>query len=281
MSELMTVQKKKVSDFRSLLEQMKGQLATALPRHLRADRMIRVVMTSVQRTPKLLDCTRESLIGCIVQAAQLGLEPDGLLGHAYLIPYKTTCTLVIGYKGLLKLARQSGELSTISVVAVYAKDKFEFVRGDDEKITHVPATIPLDAKGQPDLSWDPGSLTHVYAIARLKDGAVQREVMDVGEIEQVRRRSKASGDGPWVTDYAEMAKKTVLRRLCKLLPSSVEAAQAVALDELADAGVSQSLDNALDIGVVESVPVEDAAPPKTLDDLAKKANAASSAEASL
>lgn len=269
MSEMMTVQKQKVTDLRSLLEKMKGQLAMALPTHMRADRMIRVVLTSVQKTPQLLDCTRESFIGAIVQAAQLGLEPDGLLGHAYLIPYKRNCQLVIGYKGLLKLARQSGELSSLSAVAVYAKDKFEFTRGDDERIVHVPATIPI-VEGKPDLNWDPGPLTHVYAIARLKDGSVQREVMDVGEIEMIRRRSKASGDGPWVTDYVEMAKKTVLRRLCKLLPASVERLEkAVALDEQVDAGLGQTFE---DIGVVESEPAPPAeeAKPKTLDDLAKK-----------
>lgn len=278
MGEMVTVQTRKVQDFRGLLDKMKGQLALALPRHIRADRMIRVVLTSVQKTPALLDCTRESLLGAILQASQLGLEPDGLLGHAYLIPYKRNCQLVIGYKGLIKLARQSGELSSLTAVAVFAKDKFEFARGDEEKIVHIPAQLPL-VEGKPDLNWDPGPLTHVYAIARLKDGAIQREVMDVGEIEMIRARSKASGDGPWKTDYVEMAKKTVLRRLCKLLPASVEHLEkAVALDEQVDAGLDQTFEP-LDIGPVNSEPV---AEPKTLDDLVKKnATPATSEDAGL
>lgn len=256
MSELVPIQKKVVS-FRETLDKMKGQLAHALPSHLKVDRMIRVVLTSVQRTPKLLDCTRESLLGCIVQAAQLGLEPDGLLGHAYLIPYKTTCQLVIGYRGMLKLARQSGELSTIKAVAVHAGDAFEYDLGLHERLDHIPARRPLK-DGRPDLDWSPGPLIAVYAVARLKDGTVQFDVMDVGDVEKIRRRSKAANDGPWITDYEAMACKTVLRRLCKLLPASVELAQAVSLDERVDAGLPQEIEVvSTDISVPEVVGPEE------------------------
>jgi recombination protein RecT len=268
LTELVSL-RQKVETFRGLLEKMKPQLAHALPSHVRADRMARVVLTSVQRVPQLLDCTQTSLLACIVQASQLGLEPDGLLGHAYLIPYGKTCQLVVGYKGLIKLARQSGELSTIHAAAVHVKDAWAYHRGDAEQILHTPAMRPLTADGKPDMEWDPGPLVAVYAIARLKDGSVQREVMDAGDVEKIRRRSKAANHGPWVTDFEEMAKKTVLRRLCKTLPASVELQKAVTLDEQVDAGLHQELEIE-----VAAEPVQGGAP-QTLEDLTREQEPAS------
>lgn len=238
----------KVNTFRDLLEKMKPQMALALPKHVKADRLARIVLTCVQKTPGLLECTRESLLGCVIQAAQLGLEPDGTLGHAYLIPYKTTCTLIPGYKGLLKLARQSGEISSITAHVVHAADEFRYSFGLDETLVHIPAVPPADA----DENWDPGVMAYVYAVARLKDGTKQFDVMDRWEVNRIRSRSRASNAGPWVTDYEEMAKKTVLRRLCKMLPASVELQTAVALDERADAGIAQELENVIDVQAVAS-----------------------------
>lgn len=245
---------KRVADFRGLLQALKPQLEMALPRHVKADRLARVVLTSVQKVPDLLDCTRESLLGCIMTAAQLGLEPDGTLGHAYLIPFNDRragvkiCTLIIGYKGLLKLARQSGEISSISAHVVRAGDKFSFRFGLQEKLQHTPQAPPADAEA----TWKPGPVIAVYAVAVLKDGTRQFDVMYRYEVEAIRARSKSGNNGPWVTDWDEMAKKTVLRRLSKLLPASVELQTAVALDERADAGVSQELSAAVDVSAVES-----------------------------
>ena len=254
----------RVATFRGTLEKLKPQIALALPKHVKADRLARIVLTSVQKTPDLLACTQESLLGCVIQAAQLGLEPDGMLGHAYLIPYKNkgvmTCQLLVGYKGMLKLARQSGEIASISAHVVYSKDDFEFGFGLDETLSHRPATPPLvmqkneetgDEFEIVDPSWDPGTIIAAYAVAKLKDGTKQFDVMYRYEIESVRERSKAATSGPWVTDFPEMAKKTVLRRLCKMLPASVELQTAVALDERADAGVGQELENVIDIAVAD------------------------------
>lgn len=232
----------KVADVRGLLLKSKDQLAMALPRHLTVDRMLRVVMTSVQKTPKLLDCSRQSLMAAVMQAAQLGLEPDGLLGQAYLIPYGNKVTLIPGYKGLLKLARNSGEISTIQAHAVYANDKFIFHYGLEPKLEHTPTGD------------DPGQVMAFYAVARLKDGSTQFEVMWKRQVDEIRKRSRSSDDGPWVTDYAEMGKKTVLRRLCKMLPSSVELQRAVALDEQAEAGITQDLENVIDISSEQTEP---------------------------
>jgi recombination protein RecT len=242
---------KKIDNVRALLEKSKSQIALALPRHLSADRMLRIAMTSIRRTPKLASCSQQSLLGAIMQAAQLGLEPDGVLGHAYLVPFKDEVQLIIGYKGLIDLARRSGQISTIFARVVHAADQFEFSYGLDETLQHIPTR---DA--------DPGELVTVYAVARLKDGGQQFEVMTKREIDQIRAQSRAADDGPWVTHYEEMAKKTVLRRLCKMLPASVELARAVALDERADLGLPQQLEDIVDGEII----AEKGKP--TLDDVA-------------
>jgi recombination protein RecT len=231
-SEPKAVAKKPIDTFRDLLERLKPQIAMALPKHIDINRMIRICLTTIQRTPKLLECTQESLLGCLFQCVQLGLEPDGLLGHAYLVPYGKACTLIVGYKGLLKLARQSDEVESISARVVCEKDVFEYEFGLDEKLIHKPSHEE-----------DPGPITFVYAIFRLKGGGHHMDVMSVGEVERIRERSKAGKDGPWVTDWAEMAKKTVLRRASKMAPASIEdLARAVAIDSRSEAGIPPSLD---------------------------------------
>lgn len=232
-----------VQNLRSLLEKAKPQIAMALPRHITADRMIRVALTSIQKTPKLLECDQISLLGCIVQAAQLGLEPDGITGFAYLVPFWnsakkiTEVQLIPGYKGLMNLARRSGEIGAIEARVVYQKDKFDFAFGLKPILVHVPYQ-----------NADSGSITHVYAIAHFKDGSMpQYDVMTLEDIDKIRNRSKAKTAGPWVTDFEEMAKKTVIRRLLKYAPTSVEVQSAIALDERAEAGIPQDLSAVVDV----------------------------------
>ena len=258
-TQLSPVQKK-AAGIRDLLAKARDQIAVALPRHMTAERMVRVTMTAVQRTPALLDCEPLSLIGAIVQASQLGLEPDGVLGHAYLVPFNNHKTgrkevqLIPGYKGLVELTRRSGQISTINAYCVYAEDQFDFAYGLHPKLSHVPSDKD-----------DPGPMIAVYAVCRLRDGGVQFEVMWRKQIDRIRLGSKAKDNGPWVTHYDEMAKKTVLRRLCKLLPVSVELQRAVALYEHADAGVSQHMATAVDFGTL-SLPE----PASRLDELTNR-----------
>lgn len=237
----------KIGTFRDVLDKMKGQLALALPKHLDVDRMLRIVFTTVQRTPALLDCTQESLLGCIVQCAQLGLEPDGLLGHAYLIPFmnrkaepkpRLECQLIIGYKGLLKLARQSGEIASVSARIVNQKDFFEYEYGLNEKLRHIPYMVK-DAKD------DAGLPIFAYAVFRLKDGSYHFDVMGFQEIEAIREASPSGKSPAWNDHWDEMAKKTVIRRASKMSPASVEdrMARAISLDERADAGLPQQLED--------------------------------------
>jgi len=236
MSEIVALDKR-VATVRGLLEKSKPQIALALPRHLSADRMLRIAMTSIQRTPKLLECNEISLVGAIIQAAQLGLEPDGVLGYAYLVPYGKIVQLIPGYKGLVQLARRSGEISTIMAHEVRRGDNFRYQYGANPILDHTPSDEPADAR----------AITHFYAVARLKDGGVQFEVLTKAQTDAHRDRySKAAKEGPWVTEYVEMGKKTALRRLCKLLPASIELQRAVALDELAEIGIPQDLELLLD-----------------------------------
>ena len=251
MSQLVPA-KERAASIRKLLERpdVKAQIATALPRHLTADRMLRVAMTSIQSNPKLLEADQRSLLAAIIMASQLGLEPDGALGHAALIPYGSQVQFQPMYKGLLALVRRSGELSTIEARAVYARDHFKFHYGIAPVLEHEPfdpgpgAADPEQYQTADDYHRvvHPGALIAAYAIARLKDGGIQWDVMRRHEIDAIRRSSKAANSGPWVTHYDEMAKKTVLKRLCKLLPMSIEAARAIELDDKAEVGIPQDLD---------------------------------------
>jgi recombination protein RecT len=224
----------------AMLEKMKPQMALALPKHINAERMARIVLTEIRRVPKLGDCGRDSLLGAVMTCSQLGLEPGNGLGHAYLLPFDkrakvgnqwqtvgTDCQLIIGYRGMIDLARRSGQIVSLSARAVCEKDMFNYRFGLDETIEHVPA------------DGERGNLTHVYAVAKLKDGGVQFEVLSRAEIEKVRAGSKAKDNGPWVTHFEEMAKKTAIRRLFKYLPVSIEMQRAVTIDEQGEAGIRQ------------------------------------------
>jgi len=211
----------------SLVESMKAGMAAALPKHMNADRMARVVLTEMRRVPALANCDKRSLMGAIITCSQLGLEPGNSLGHAYLLPFGKEVTLIIGYRGLIDMARRSGQIISISARAVHEHDHFIYRYGLDENIEHIPA------------DGDRGELTHVYAVAKLKDGGVQFEVMSRADVEKVRATSKAGKNGPWVSHFVEMARKTVVRRLFKYLPVSIEIQRAVTIDEQADANVPQ------------------------------------------
>lgn len=195
---------------------VKRQLAVALPRHMSADRMARVALTALLRVPKLAACTPESFMQCMLTCSQLGLEPDGRLAH--LIPYGRDCTLIIDYKGLVALARRSGNVATVHADVVCENDDFDY---DTGRIT----------RHKIDFRRDRGNVYAVYATVKMKDGTEQCEVLSKAEVESVRRRSRAGNNGPWVTDWNEMAKKTAFRRLSKWLELSPEYRDAIAIDD--------------------------------------------------
>jgi recombination protein RecT len=228
-----------------LIERMKPEIARALPKHLNPDRMARIATTVLKQTPALRRCTPESFLGALMTASQLGLEP-GPLGEAYLVPYGNTATFIPGYRGLIKLAWQSDQLSDIWAEIVCANDEFSYDLGLARDLTHKPA------KG------DRGKPTHVYAAARLKSGGTPFVVMTVDEVEAIRARSKAGKNGPWITDWSAMAKKTAVKQLSKWLPMSTEFKLAAAHDEAIRTNVDTDLmDVTPDYIEAEIEPVEE------------------------
>jgi len=216
-----------------LVQQLTPEIARALPRHVNPDRMARVVTTALRTVPDLAHCTPASFMGCVIQCAQLGLEPCTPLGHAYLIPFKnrkrgvTEATLIIGYRGMIELARRSGMVSNVYAYAVREGDEFRFQLGTKRMIHHIPSDSD---------SRESAPITHVYAVAAVKGGEPEFQVLTRAQVEARRKRSRAANAGPWVTDYEPMALKTAVRALAPWMPQSAEFARAVALDEAADRG---------------------------------------------
>jgi len=217
--------KEKINHVHELLEKMKGSFAAALPKHLTPDRLARIALTEFRKTPKLInECDPMSFIGAIMISAQLGLEPGGALGHLYLVPYGKTVNAIIGYRGMIDLARRSGQIISLTAHEVMSNDDFSYEYGLDESLKHKPTL------------GERGKLTHVYAVAKLVGGGHQFEVMSLEDIYGVQKQSKAGNSGPWKSHFTEMAKKTVIRKLFKYLPVSIEIQKAVTFDEAADVG---------------------------------------------
>lgn len=233
-----------VGNVKKFFESQKATLLAVLPKHVNADRMLKIALGAMRTTPKLMNCSVESLFGGIVQCSQLGLEPNTPLGHAYLIPFEnrqkgiTEVQIVFGYKGLVDLARRSGQIISISAHEVCEKDHFQYEYGLDEKLVHRPAM------------GERGNVIAFYSVAKLVGGGYAFEVMSRQQVEEIRDASqnyKFARDKTktvWGQHFVEMGRKTVLRRLFKYLPVSIELATAASLDGKVDHD-SQSLDGVL------------------------------------
>lgn len=214
-----------IATFRSIIENKRTAFAEVAPKFFSVDRLLKIAVLAAQRESKLLNCTTASLLVSLIQAAELGLEPGSSLGHAYLIPYKQTATLIIGYRGLIALARRSGEIESLSAQVVYSGDNFSCQFGTEPKIVH-----------EPKLDGDAGAPIAVYAVARLKGGVIQAEVMTVSQIEAIRNSTPNGKGSTWTDHWDEMARKTVIRRLAKYLPLTIELSNAIQYDEMAARG---------------------------------------------
>lgn len=225
-----THDKNPVVAFRTFLEKQKAQLAAALPKHMHPDRMIRLACTEFAKNPLLQKCTPVSVFGAIIQASQLGLE-IGVLGQAYLVPYRNNkqntyeAQFIPGYKGLISLARRSGEVTSIETHIAYERDTFELTLGVESNIKHVPY-----------LEGDRGAAKLVYGVAKFRDGGYHMEWMTMADVNKIRARSKASQSGPWVTDYEQMVRKTLIRRMANYLPMSIELQNAITVSDAVDSG---------------------------------------------
>lgn len=209
-----------------------SQLEAALPRFLNADRFLRTIYSAMLQNPKLLDCTQESLLSSMVQAAQLGLEP--VLGKAALIPYGKEMQFQPMFRGLIDLAMRSDKIDKITAHTVYDKDNFAIEYGTDEKLTHKPF-----------LDGDRGNIRGSYTVWYYKDGGTTHSYMSISDIQKIRDRSSAwkaflqyKKTCPWNTDESEMCKKTVIKRHSKLQPCSVEFEKAVEYDNALEMGRS-------------------------------------------
>lgn len=231
----------------------KQAVSSALPKHLTADRFCRVAATALMRVPKLAQCDQASFFNCLLTLSQYGLEPDGR--NAHLIPFEnrragiTECQLIIDYKGLVELAMRSGLIARIHADVVCINDVFEYNMGNitEHKI---------------DLKNDRGEVYAAYAIVTFKDGTTKCEVMSYREIESIRNRSRSGQNGPWVTDWKEMAKKSCFRRLSKWISISAEFRDAVdADDDVIEATVASQpktriADLVIDTDLLPEPPVE-------------------------
>jgi len=216
------------SNLKTTLERSWPRIQAVIGNNLSPERLYQLCISTINREPKLAECSVESVLGCFMKCSALGLEPSNVdgLGRAYILPFgnknlrgQKEATLIVGYKGMIDLARRSGEIKDISARAVYENDEFSYSYGLNEHLNHVPA-----AKQSKDL-------THVYLVAHFKDGGHYINVMTKEQVDQVRNRSKAGTKGPWVSDYEAMAKKTVVRRSFPYLPVSVQAQEAASVDE--------------------------------------------------
>lgn len=221
-------------------EHVRRQVAMALPKFLAPERMLRIALTTINRSADLQKCTPESLLSSLMTASAMGIEPDGRHGH--LIARfnsrlgKHECQFQADYKGLVALVRKSGDVSDIYADVVCEADAFRITKGLHRDLVH-----------EVDIRKPRGEFLGVYSVIVYKDGPPGFDFMSKEEVDAIRDRSdgwkayvaKRIQSTPWSTDYNEMAKKTVLKRLLKLADLSGETSERVALD--VDATVAPSV----------------------------------------
>lgn len=201
---------------KSLVAGYAEQFAKTLPAGITGESYTRFCLTALTKTPALMSCTPESVMGCLLTLAGIGLVPDGR--HAHLIPYGNACTLILDYKGIIELMKQSGEVVRVHADVVRENDEFAYSMGEVQRHSY-------------QLGKDRGKAIGAYAFAKIQSGDMPSIVMDVAEIEAIRAKSKAKNSGPWVDFWDEMAKKTCVRRLSKYLSIRPDVAEAIDKDE--------------------------------------------------
>jgi recombination protein RecT len=203
------------------------------------DKFVRVALTAIRKSPHLQQAEPLSLLGAIMACAQLGLEPSGPLGQAYLVPFYNSSRkvyevqLILGYQGLIELVYRSGRVTSIVAHAVRERDMFDYEFGTNEFIRHKPPLTP-----------ERGEIVASYAVAKLVGGGEVSDVLDRTQIDARRARSRnTSKESPWETDYEAMARKSAVRQLFKWLPASVEVQAALGADGKAFLDIPDSADD--------------------------------------
>ncbi len=220
------------STLKNYVLQMQGEIAKALPTVLTSERFTRMALSALSNNKVLEKCTPQSFLGAMMNAAQLGLEPNTPLGQAYLIPYGNQVQFQIGYKGMLDLAYRSGEVKTIMAQTVYENDNFDYCFGLEPKLIHKPAK---SNRGKP---------IYYYAVFKLNNGGEGFEVMSIEDInEHAKQFSKAlnGSTSPWKTNFDEMAKKTVIKKVLKYAPLKSDFVRGIASDETVKTKISDDM----------------------------------------
>lgn len=209
-----------------LIRAMEPEIKKALPSVVTPERFTRMALSALNTNPKLQECTQMSFLAALMNAAQLGLEPNTSLGQAYLIPFNNKgtleCQFQIGYRGLIDLVYRNEMVQTIQAHCVYKNDEFSYELGLEPKLIHRPALN------------DRGELTVVYAMFRLKNGGCGFEVMSKADIDlhaQMYSKAIDASYSPWKTNYEEMAKKTVIKKVLKYAPLKTDFVRAMSVDQ--------------------------------------------------
>ena len=247
--------KKQNNTMQDYVKKMEGEIARALPSVITPERFTRMVLSAISATPDLAKCTPKSFLGAMMNAAQLGLEPNTPLGQAYILPYSNRGVLEaefqLGYKGMIDLAYRSGEVEVIQCHVVYKNDQFECCYGLEPKLNHVPA------------DGDRGEAIKVYAMFKTKDGGFGFEVMSMEDVRKhAAQYSKSynSNYSPWKKNFEEMAKKTVLKKALKYAPLKSDFVRGVSSDESIKYDITEDMSEVNNEKVieVEAVSVDEA-----------------------
>ncbi|MED4581843.1 recombinase RecT [Brevibacillus choshinensis] len=235
-------------------------IKSLVPKHMTPERLARITLTAISRTPLLTECTPASIVGAVMNCATLGLEPN-LIGHAYLVPYRNKqgfmeCQFQIGYKGQIDLIRRTGDVSKIYAETVYENDLFIYIKGEDKRLIHVPfdmlhhlenfvpknddfmeimmaqAVTAIKKSG----AKDEGKPVRYYSAYRLKDGSFDFVTMTAEQClkhAMVHSKSKKDGKliGTWKDHFESMCKKTCIKEMAKYMPISIEVQEKLATDE--------------------------------------------------
>lgn len=227
---------KKSMSIADLIKAMQPEIKKALPEVITPERFTRMALSALNTTPKLQECTQMSFLAALMNAAQLGLEPNTPLGQAYLIPYNNKgtleCQFQIGYRGLIDLGYRNPQMQIISAQAVYDNDEFEYALGLNPRLEHRPA---LEQRGE---------IRLFYGLFKLNNGGFGFEVMSREAMDTYAKTySKAydSSFSPWKTNYEAMAKKTVIKQALKYAPVRADFRRAISSDETIKNEISEDM----------------------------------------
>lgn len=220
------VRLKKDMSIVDMIKALEPEIRRAMPSVITPERFTRMALSAINNTPKLAECSQMSFLAALMNAAQLGLEPNTPLGQAYLIPYgnkgKLERQFQLGDKGMMSLAYRNDQIQTIQVQCVYKNDTFDYELGLNSMLQHKPS---LGERGE---------LILVYALLKMQNDGYGFEVMSKGDIDlHAKKYSKgiSSSYSPWNTDYEDMAKKTVIKKVLKFVPLKLDSLRAIETDE--------------------------------------------------